>query len=100
MVIIYWIYYGFVCLDFDVDGFFDCVDICVGDNNFDVDGDGMLDVCDMDCVVDVGLDFSVCLDVDIFVIFVVGLGEIWFVVLGNFGSVIISLVGVVIGFMV
>ena len=93
----YRIYYGFVRPDSDADGFPDCVDTCVGDNNFDADGDGTPDACDMDCVVDAGPDFSVCPDADTFVIFAAEPGETWSAVPGNPGSATISPAGVVTG---
>lgn len=93
----YRIYYGFVRPDSDIDGFPDCVDTCVGDNNFDEDGDGTPDDCDMDCVVDAGPDFNVCSDADTFTIFAAGAGETWSVVAGNPGSATITPAGVVTG---
>ncbi|MDX1408166.1 MAG: hypothetical protein R3330_08535, partial [Saprospiraceae bacterium] len=54
------VYYGFTRPDSDNDNFVDCIDACLGDNNYDLDGDGEPDDCDENCLYSAGPDFSAC----------------------------------------
>lgn len=96
----YTIYYGFIRPDSDGDGFPDCVDTCVGDNNFDTDGDGTPDDCDTDCAISAGPDFSACPDMDTFMLFSAGAGETWTPLPGNPGPSSVDAGGVVSGLIV
>lgn len=83
LVITYRVYYAFLRYDTDNDGFPDCVDKCVGNDNLDADGDGTPDACDPVCTVNAGLDIAVCPPANTAQLLAAGGGQSWSAVPGN-----------------
>lgn len=93
----YNIYYAFIRPDADIDGFPDCVDKCVGNDNLDADGDGTPDACDPVCTVNAGLDISVCPPSTTAQLLAAGVGQTWSANPGNPSPTTINNAGTVSG---
>ncbi|PHN05644.1 hypothetical protein CRP01_14260 [Flavilitoribacter nigricans DSM 23189 = NBRC 102662] len=80
----YNVYYAFIRPDSDNDGFPDCVDSCPGgDDNFDADGNGIPDDCDLVCDVNAGLDLTICPPETTANLPPAGSGQTWVALAGN-----------------
>lgn len=80
----YNIYYAFIRPDSDNDGVVDCVDNCAGgDDNFDTDGNGLPDDCDVVCNVNAGINITVCPPATTASLAPAGVGQVWIAQAGN-----------------
>lgn len=94
----YRVHYAFIRYDDDGDGFANCVDKCAGDDNFDADGNGTPDDCDVPfCTVDAGLDVNGCTSSSSVALAAAGVGQTWSAVPGNPSPAAINSSGLVTG---
>jgi VCBS repeat-containing protein len=93
------VFYAFVRPDDDNDGFTNCVDKCPGEPDFlDADSDGIPDGCDDPiCMLNAGLDISVCPPSADAQLVAAGIGQTWSALPGNPSAASISASGTVTG---
>lgn len=87
----YNVYYAFIRPDSDNDGIVDCVDNCDGgDDNFDTDGNGLPDDCDVVCDLHAGINQTICPPATTASLTPAGPGQFWTAQPGNPGSATID----------
>lgn len=93
------VYYAFVRPDDDNDGFTNCVDRCAGQPDYlDADGDGVPDDCDDPvCMLNAGLDASICPPGTTAQVVAAGPGQTWSALVGNPAAAAINAAGEISG---